>query len=69
MTQLAQGLGFDLADALTRDAEVLADFRERARTAVVEAEAQAQAICMQTQDFTRAYNAFVAKQKPVFEGN
>jgi enoyl-CoA hydratase/carnithine racemase len=35
----------------------------------IEAEAQAQAICMQTQDFERAYNAFVAKQKPVFEGN
>jgi len=35
----------------------------------IEAEAQAQAICMQTQDFGRAYHAFVAKQKPVFEGN
>lgn len=35
----------------------------------IEAEAQAQAICMQTQDFTRAYNAFVAKQKPVFGGD
>jgi enoyl-CoA hydratase/carnithine racemase len=35
----------------------------------IEAEAQAQAICMQTQDFERAYNAFVAKQKPIFEGN
>jgi len=35
----------------------------------IEAEAQAQAICMQTQDFTRAYEAFSAKQKPVFEGN
>ena len=35
----------------------------------IEAEAQAQAICMMTEDFTRAYNAFVAKQKPVFEGN
>jgi enoyl-CoA hydratase/carnithine racemase len=35
----------------------------------IEAEAQAQAICMQTQDFARAYNAFVAKQKPIFEGN
>jgi enoyl-CoA hydratase/carnithine racemase len=35
----------------------------------IEAEAQAQAICMQTQDFTRAYNAFLAKQQPVFEGN
>ncbi|SFE27944.1 enoyl-CoA hydratase family protein [Roseivivax sediminis] len=35
----------------------------------IEAEAQAQAICMQTEDFTRAYNAFVAKEKPVFEGD
>lgn len=35
----------------------------------IEAEAQAQAICMQTRDFRRAYHAFVAKQKPVFEGN
>ena len=35
----------------------------------IEAEAQAQAICMQTRDFERAYKAFVAKQKPVFEGN
>jgi len=35
----------------------------------IEAEAQAQAICMQTRDFERAYRAFVAKQKPVFEGN
>ena len=35
----------------------------------IEAEAQAQAICMLTQDFSRAYQAFVAKQKPVFEGN
>ncbi|MEQ8451038.1 MAG: enoyl-CoA hydratase family protein [Nitratireductor sp.] len=35
----------------------------------IEAEAQAQAICMQTRDFERAYHAFVAKQKPVFEGN
>jgi len=35
----------------------------------IEAEAQAQAICMLTGDFRRAYEAFVAKQKPVFEGN
>jgi enoyl-CoA hydratase/carnithine racemase len=35
----------------------------------IEAEAQAQAICMQTQDFQRAYTAFAAKQKPVFEGD
>ncbi|MFM9902700.1 MAG: enoyl-CoA hydratase family protein [Polaromonas sp.] len=35
----------------------------------IEAEAQAQAICMQTQDFTRAYEAFAAKQQPVFKGD
>lgn len=35
----------------------------------IEAEAQAQAICMQTKDYERAYEAFVAKKKPVFEGN
>ena len=35
----------------------------------IEAEAQAQAICMQTNDFERAYRAFVAKQKPVFGGD
>jgi enoyl-CoA hydratase/carnithine racemase len=35
----------------------------------IEAEAQAQAICMQTQDFVRAYDAFAAKQKPVFQGD
>ncbi len=35
----------------------------------IEAEAQAQAICMQTEDFARAYQAFVAKERPVFEGN
>lgn len=35
----------------------------------IEAEAQAQAICMQTKDYERAYNAFVAKQKPAFQGD
>ena len=35
----------------------------------IEAEAQAQALCMQTLDFTRAYEAFVARAKPAFEGN
>ena len=35
----------------------------------IEAEAQAQALCMLTQDFRRAYEAFVAKQRPRFEGN
>ena len=35
----------------------------------IEAEAQAQAICMQGKDFHRAYHSFVAKEKPVFEGD
>jgi enoyl-CoA hydratase/carnithine racemase len=35
----------------------------------IEAEAQAQAICMATNDFQRAYHAFVAKQRPQFEGD
>jgi enoyl-CoA hydratase/carnithine racemase len=35
----------------------------------IEAEAQAQALCMQTEDFSRAYRAFAGKTKPVFEGN
>ncbi|MFQ5939738.1 MAG: enoyl-CoA hydratase family protein [Alphaproteobacteria bacterium] len=35
----------------------------------IESEAQAQAICMQTEDFKRAYRAFAAKEKPEFEGN
>ena len=35
----------------------------------IEAEAQAQAICMQTADFERAYHAFVAHEKPKFEGD
>ena len=37
--------------------------------AAIESEAQAQALCMLSEDFGRAYRAFVAKSKPVFEGN
>ena len=37
--------------------------------AAIEAEAQAQAICMATNDFHRAYHAFVSKSSPEFEGN
>jgi hypothetical protein len=36
---------------------------------MIESEAQAQAICMATGDFRRAFEAFAAKEKPVFEGN
>jgi hypothetical protein len=35
----------------------------------VDAEAVAQALCMTTEDFRRAYRAFAARQKPSFEGN
>ena len=35
----------------------------------IEAEAQAQAICMQTRDFERAYRAFLARERPAFEGD
>lgn len=35
----------------------------------IEAEAEAQAICMQTQDFRRAFEAFTRKQKPIFKGD
>ncbi|MGH6877097.1 MAG: enoyl-CoA hydratase-related protein, partial [Rhizomicrobium sp.] len=35
----------------------------------LDAEAQAQALCMQTEDFRRAYRAFIEKKSPVFEGN
>jgi enoyl-CoA hydratase/carnithine racemase len=35
----------------------------------IEAEAVAQALCMETQDFGRAFRAFAAREKPAFEGN
>jgi enoyl-CoA hydratase/carnithine racemase len=35
----------------------------------IDAEGKAQAVCMQSNDFRRAYEAFAAKRKPVFEGN
>ena len=35
----------------------------------IDAEAQAQALCMQTEDFRRAYRAFIEKTEPAFEGN
>jgi enoyl-CoA hydratase/carnithine racemase len=35
----------------------------------IDAEAVAQALCMKTEDFARAYHAFAAKRTPVFEGN
>ena len=35
----------------------------------VEAEAVAQALCMKTEDFSRAYRAFAAREKPAFQGD
>ncbi|RDI94916.1 enoyl-CoA hydratase family protein [Meiothermus sp. QL-1] len=63
--ELAQGPTF--AHAMTK--RMLNQEWSMGLDEALEAEAQAQALCMATQDFRRAYEAFVAKQKPVFEGN
>jgi enoyl-CoA hydratase/carnithine racemase len=59
--------GPNFANAMTKN-QLNVEWDMSLNTAI-ESEAQAQAICMQTQDFERAYKAFVAKAKPVFEGN
>jgi enoyl-CoA hydratase/carnithine racemase len=64
-TQLAEGPGFAHAMTKTMLLQEWAMGLEQA----IEAEAQAQAICMQTRDFERAYRAFLAKERPVFEGD
>ncbi len=63
--EIAAGPGF--AHAMTKTC--LAQEWNMGIEAAIEAEAQAQAICMQTEDFARAYHAFAARQKPVFAGN
>ncbi|MBI1778020.1 MAG: enoyl-CoA hydratase family protein [Proteobacteria bacterium] len=63
--RLADGPSF--AHAMTK--RMLHEEWSMAIDQAIEAEAQAQAICMQTEDFKRAYRAFVAKQAPVYEGN
>ncbi|MEO8278639.1 MAG: enoyl-CoA hydratase-related protein, partial [Ideonella sp.] len=69
----AQALGHDLAAGPTFANGITKTMlhQEWAMTIeqAIEAEAQAQALCMLTGDFTRAYEAFVAKGKPKFEGN
>jgi enoyl-CoA hydratase/carnithine racemase len=67
--QLAQELaaGPSFANAMTKT--MLNQEWSMSVEQALEAEAQAQAICMQTEDFRRAYRAFVARQKPVFEGD
>jgi len=65
VTGAASGLGAATAAMLSAaGANVTILDRDRAT-----GEAHAQAICMQTNDFERAYHAFVAKQKPEFKGD
>ncbi|WP_366511517.1 enoyl-CoA hydratase family protein [Maricaulis sp.] len=59
--------GPNFANAMTKN-QLNTEWDMSLHTAI-EAEAQAQAICMQTRDFERAYQAFIAREKPVFEGN
>ncbi|AMJ59827.1 enoyl-CoA hydratase family protein [Bosea sp. PAMC 26642] len=64
-TELADGPTF--ANAMTK--RMLEMEWAMSVESAIEAEAVAQALCMQTEDFSRAYHAFATKQKPVFEGN
>jgi len=68
-TTLARGLaeGPSLAHAVTKRS-LHAEWNMSVDEAI-DAEADAQALCMQTEDFARAYRAFVAKRSPEFEGN
>ncbi|MEP7030428.1 MAG: enoyl-CoA hydratase family protein [Pseudolabrys sp.] len=63
--QLAEGPTF--AHMMTKT--MLAQEWSMSLDQAIEAEAQAQAICMQTRDFRRAYDAFVAKGRPKFAGD
>ena len=63
--ELAAGPNF--AHAMTK--KMLDQEWDMGVDAAIEAEAQAQAICMQTRDFERAYRAFVEKRRPEFEGD
>lgn len=62
-TKLAAGPGFGIA--MTK--EMLNQEFNMGLTAALEAEAQAQAICMQHPDYNEAYQAFVEKRKPVYQ--
>jgi enoyl-CoA hydratase/carnithine racemase len=64
-TEIAQGPTF--AHAMTK--KMLHTEWAMSVDEAIDAEAAAQAICMETQDFQRAYYAFTAKQKPEFQGN
>ena len=64
-SEIARGPGF--AHAMTK--KMLAVEWAMALDAAIDAEAIAQALCMKTNDFHRAYHAFAGRQKPKFEGN
>ncbi len=64
-TMLANGPTF--AHAMTKKS--LHEEWDMSVDAAIDKEAETQAICMQTEDFVRAYNGFVAREKPRFEGN
>ena len=64
-TDIAQGPTF--AHAMTK--RMLHAEWDMSVDTAIDAEAEAQAVCMETKDFHRAYRAFAAKQKPRFEGN
>ncbi|HUZ49479.1 MAG TPA: enoyl-CoA hydratase family protein [Candidatus Dormibacteraeota bacterium] len=66
---LARGIagGPTLAHAMTK--RMLHEEWALPLDAAIDAEARAQAICMESNDFTRAYRAFVEKRSPIFEGN
>ncbi len=68
-TKLAQDLanGPTFANAMTK--RMLEMEWAMSVEQAIEAEAVAQALCMETEDFARAFRAFAAKQRPVFEGD
>jgi enoyl-CoA hydratase/carnithine racemase len=69
----AEALAHDLADGPTFANAMTKRMLEMewamSVESAIEAEAVAQALCMQTEDFARAYHAFAARQQPAFEGN
>jgi enoyl-CoA hydratase/carnithine racemase len=73
LAQEASKLAHELADGPTFAHSVtkkcLHDEWEMSVNDAIDHEAEAQAKCMQTEDFARAYRAFAAKQTPKFEGN
>jgi enoyl-CoA hydratase/carnithine racemase len=68
-TALARALADGPAFAHAMTKRCLHEEWDMSVDAAIDAEAEAQAICMRTEDFARAYRAFVDKKPPVFEGD